>query len=308
MSDKKFDAKKSALVFLLAFLLAQIVMAIWQLVLLSILKVCGYHNVDNFLSNPYLYCVYSLGQFAVFVSIFVICYKKYGLKDEIKQEKLNIKWLLVFLALGVVTMFALSNFVNYFTTALNLMGQPSNVLQYSIDSWPSYLISLISLAVLPAVGEELLFRATIFNGLKQKGKLFAIVLSSVMFAIFHFSLSQLYYPLLFGMLLGLAYAYTDNLWVPISMHFLNNALNLTLQFVSNSHTISTPKLWIVIIGVVVYLLILFFSLLLLNKKEADTPEKVKDNKKENFFDSDTFKISWPIAVMVVLYILLVFLT
>ncbi len=307
MDSKKFDAKKSALVFLLAFLVAQIVMSIWQIVLLSILKACNYHNANNFLSNPYLYCVYSLGQFAVFVSIFIICYKKFGLKDEIKQEKLDIKWLLTFLALGVVTMFALSNFVNYFTTALNLLGQPSNVLQYSIDSWPSYLCSIVSLAVLPAVGEELLFRGTIFNGLKQKGKLYAVVMSSVMFAIFHFSLSQLYYPLLFGMLLGLAYAYTDNIYVPIGMHFLNNALNLTLQFVSSSGTISTPKLWTVIVGVVIYLLILFFCLLKVNEKEPDTAPQTQ-KKKDKFFKSDNFKIAWPIAIMVVLYILLVFLT
>ncbi len=277
MKDNNFDAQKSSLVFLCSFLIAQFVLSFWQIILKSILTAFHYHNVDNFLSNPFLYMIFTLAQTLVFVGIFVFSIKQLNLKKEIKQKPLNWKTYFAFVVMGIISIFALSYFINYFTVVLNLFGEPSTSLPYAIDSWSSYLFSIISLAILPAIGEELLFRATLFNGLKSKGKLYAVVMSSVMFMIFHFNLSQLYYPLFFGMLLGIAYATTDNIIVPITMHFLNNALNITLQFFSKSGYSST-KLYQVIIGVVIYLVVLFISLLVMSNSEDKGNHQLKKTK------------------------------
>lgn len=314
MKNRTFDAKKASLVFLLAFLIAQIVLSVWQTILKYILALFDYHDASNYTQNPFLYLVFAIGQLAVFVAIFVICYKRYNLKDSMKQEKLSAKWLTIFVCLGVVTMFALSYFVNYFTTVLNLLGRPSSSLPYAIDNWSSYLCSLVSLAIFPAIGEELLFRATIFNGLKSKGKLYAIVMSSVMFAIFHFSLDQLYYPLLFGMLLGIAYAYTDNIIIPMSMHFVNNALNITLQFISSTQT-SQNSILFTVIGIIIYLGILSYGLYLVHKKEETNVATLKAPKPQEYqakstqssvARSERLQIALPIALMVCLYLILIF--
>lgn len=305
MNKNRFDAQKSSLVFLLAFLFAQIGLSIWQTILKSILKACHYSNVEHYTSNAWLYMLFALAQLLIFVGIFAICYKKFNLKAEIKQEKLNPKWFVIFMLFGVVAMFALSPFINLFSTFLNLLGKPSSGLSYSLDNWQNYLLSLISLAVFPAIGEELLFRGAIFNGLKSKGKLFAVVMSSVMFSIFHFNLSQLYYPLLFGMLLGLAYAYTDNLWVPIGMHFLNNALNLTIQFAFKTSS-SSISIVAIIIGAVIYLGILFFCLYLASKK--DNTEDITESKSSTELKKENFHIAWPILIMIFFYIALISIT
>lgn len=287
MKQSNFDTKKSSLIFLMAFLIAQIVLTFWQSILKFILKSFHYHNVDNFVSNPFLYMIFTLAQTLVFVGIFIFSLKQLNLKKEIKQKRFDWKLALIFIAFGIISIFSLAYFINYVSMTLNLLGQPSTSLPYQINDWFSYVFSIISLAILPAVGEELLFRATIFNGLKSKSKLFAVVMSSIMFTIFHFSLSQFYYPLLFGMLLGIAYATTENIFVPMIMHFLNNAINITLQFATNN-SYSSPKIYMVIIGIVVYLAILFASLLILYKKEnkSNEPNVANDtlneqNTKEN---------------------------
>ena len=341
MKENKFDAKKSSLIFLLAFLIVQVVLSFWQIILKTILTIFHYHDVDNFLSNPFLYMIFTLAQRLVFVGIFVFSLKNLNLKKEIKQKPLNWKLTLTFLVFGIITMFALSYFINFVTMALNLLHKPSTSIPYEINNWSSYLFSIVSLALLPAIGEELLFRATIFNGLKSKGKLYAVIMSSVMFMIFHFNLSQLYYPLLFGMLLGIAYALTDSIIVPISMHFLNNALNITLQFASNGSASST-KLYQVIIGVVIYLLILYVSLFIMDKKETqeqialvkqnnnqklpsskETLNELPSNNQSTtltsinsvnkntssdtpFYKTDNFLTYLPFSLMVVIYIFLIF--
>lgn len=320
MKKKEFGRKESSLVFLLAFLFAQIALTVWRLVLSFVLSLFKYRNVDNFFNKPYGYCIFSIMQLAVFVGIFIYFYKSTNLKEHISNTKINIKWLLVFILFGIVTMFGLSYFINHFSLVLNLLGKPSSTLPYDLNNWNSYIFSIISLAIFPAVGEELLFRGTILNGLKSKGKLYAIIMSSLMFSIFHFNLSQLFYPILFGMILGITYVLTNNLIVPICIHFVNNALNLTLQFALRNNQVSgISPLYLAIIGAIIYLGILIYLVYLLYKKEKQeilsatsqeiannhtTIDEIDKSKETSFFQSEKFKFYCPLIFMLILYIIL----
>jgi membrane protease YdiL (CAAX protease family) len=51
-------------------------------------------------------------------------------------------------------------------------------------------------------------------------------LSTVLFALAHFNLSQLPFLLGAGLLLGWSYLATNRLWVPMAAHFLHNGITL----------------------------------------------------------------------------------
>ena len=89
---------------------------------------------------------------------------------------------------------------------------------------------LLSFLLFTAVSlsEEILFRGYILNNLlSTMNKYFALIISSVLFALMHslnFNLSLLALINLFlaGIILGSTYIYTRNLWFPISLHLFWN--------------------------------------------------------------------------------------
>ncbi|MBQ8430534.1 MAG: CPBP family intramembrane metalloprotease [Clostridia bacterium] len=329
MEKRKLDIKDSSICLIVAFFISQIAIIFTQLITSAILTAVkdSAYDVANFFNKPSGYLITVLAQFAVFVGVFIYYKKKTTLTNELTKDKINVKSLILFLIIGIITLFSLNYFVNYYSLILNLFDKPISTIPYSIDKWSTYIITSISLAVLPAIGEELIFRGVIYNGLKSKGKLFAVLLSSCMFALFHFSLSQLYYPLFFGIILGFAMALTNNIYVCILVHFLNNFLNISIQFFFKTSLLHINALTItaLIVGVLIYIAILSFLFYKLYKKEKteqkiaikenqETPKQtllirknkasVKNYSFKAIFQHEKFWFYFPLIVMFALYIII----
>jgi membrane protease YdiL (CAAX protease family) len=103
----------------------------------------------------------------------------------------------------------------------------------SLKSLGGYVFSLVMMAFLPAVCEETLFRGGLQNFLTRatKSPWIAIIVVSILFSIVHFSFYGFLPRMFLGIVLGLIFYYTGNLWLSITMHFLNNALAITSAYV-----------------------------------------------------------------------------
>lgn len=95
---------------------------------------------------------------------------------------------------------------------------------YSFD--PNYFFTGFALMVLVAFSEELVFRGYILGNLMEvsSNKWNALLLSALLFAMVHVSNAGINFVailnlLLAGLLLGLNYVYTKNLWFSIFFHF-----------------------------------------------------------------------------------------
>jgi membrane protease YdiL (CAAX protease family) len=92
-----------------------------------------------------------------------------------------------------------------------------------------YALSLLMLALLPAIFEEMFFRGAVqqmFIGLLHNA--FAgILLTSIIFSIAHFSFEGFLTRLFLGMMLGYIFYYGKNIWLNILAHFTNNAVVVT---------------------------------------------------------------------------------
>jgi membrane protease YdiL (CAAX protease family) len=100
------------------------------------------------------------------------------------------------------------------------------------------LLSLFFLALVPAIAEELFFRAVVFRfahtWLKKWG--LSVVVSSLLFAFYHGTISQFIPIFLAGALLALVYRYTSSLLLCILLHFLNNGIGLVISYCSQGST------------------------------------------------------------------------
>jgi membrane protease YdiL (CAAX protease family) len=98
------------------------------------------------------------------------------------------------------------------------------------------LFAIIAVAVVPAIVEELFFRASLQKIIMDwTGKPYvAIVVTAIIFSAFHFSYFGFLSRMSLGIILGIIYYYTKTIWLPILMHFINNGIGITiLYFVRN---------------------------------------------------------------------------
>ncbi len=93
------------------------------------------------------------------------------------------------------------------------------------DSW----LGILCVALLGPVLEELLFRGAITDVLLRKyTPVGAVLLSGLIFGVFHINPAQVVGACLIGFLLGWMYWRTRSLWPGIIIHVLNNSLGMAL--------------------------------------------------------------------------------
>jgi membrane protease YdiL (CAAX protease family) len=103
----------------------------------------------------------------------------------------------------------------------------------NLKSFGGYLVSLLLMAVLPALGEEMLFRGGLQNFLTRatNNPWLSIIIVSIIFSVIHFSFFGFLPRLFLGVVLGAIFFYTQNLWLAVFAHFLNNAFAVTAMYV-----------------------------------------------------------------------------
>lgn len=88
------------------------------------------------------------------------------------------------------------------------------------------LINLFMVAVLPAIGEELIFRGLIQKHLANitKSQIWGIIISALIFSAFHLQFKGFIPRFALGVMFGLIYSWSGSLWLPIIAHFVNNSI------------------------------------------------------------------------------------
>lgn len=102
----------------------------------------------------------------------------------------------------------------------------------NMKSIADYFISLIMIAILPAVFEELLFRGALqqlFIGWFKNAHV-AIFVTSFLFSCIHFSYYGFLPRLALGLMLGYIFYFSKNIWLSMLMHFINNGVAITALY------------------------------------------------------------------------------
>ncbi|NLI71266.1 MAG: CPBP family intramembrane metalloprotease [Bacteroidales bacterium] len=94
----------------------------------------------------------------------------------------------------------------------------------AVNTFSGLLFNLLVIAVMPAVGEELICRGTLLNIFSEKrNKHAAIWIVAVIFSLIHFQMYGFLPRMVLGALLGYLLVWSGSLWLPILVHFVNNA-------------------------------------------------------------------------------------
>lgn len=90
-------------------------------------------------------------------------------------------------------------------------------------------LGIIEMAVMPAVVEELLFRGVIMQSLRQFSDWFALLVSSMLFALIHPSAANLPHAFLLGCVIGYFVLRTGSLITGMVMHFCCNMATILTE-------------------------------------------------------------------------------
>jgi uncharacterized protein len=190
------------------------------------LALYDYHHDTHWLNNAW---IGSISTVAITLFIFIFGYKKAQLPF------IEVFGLRGFNPLYVVPVLLMLPAMQFMVELIN--KQVNNVLPPPPWFWElferifnnrfGFWGSVVKVAVIAPVVEEVLFRGIIMNGLMRNYRpWYAILLSGILFSVFHLNPWQMTYTFFLGLLLGWLMVTTKSLPLCILTHSLNNLLVL----------------------------------------------------------------------------------
>ncbi len=220
-------------------------------------------ELSGFISNPstseavsfikYYQVINQIGVFILPAALFAFLVSN----SSVKYLSLNNAPRLISLLVGGLIIYTILPFNNYLDELNRNMSLPDFLA--GIEEWmkdkesqarrlteiflnthsiSGLLINIIIVALIPAIGEELLFRGLfirLFNEIFKNIHV-AVLISAIIFSAIHLQFYGFLPRLMLGMVLGYLFVFTGNLWVPIFVHFLNNASSAVVYYLHyNGH-------------------------------------------------------------------------
>lgn len=188
-----------------------------------------------------------------------------------------------------------AHWVKYFKAAEDDYNKQVEVLTLMKNS-KDYILSMLIIALLPALFEETIFRGGLQNILTRWTKipLLAIIITSIIFSAVHFSFYGFLSRAALGIVLGLIYYHSGNIWLNILAHIFNNGAAVTYMYLQTVKTGKPPAadientmpLWsgavalIILVGLI-YVFIRISKSLKQKTEEEATPPPQEDNWMQN---------------------------
>lgn len=151
------------------------------------------------------------------------------------------------------------------------------------NSTTGFLANLLVMAFLPALGEEFLFRGILQRLLQRwwRNIHFAIIVTALIFSILHLSFSGMFPRWVLGIIFGYLFYFSENIWLPVTAHFINNGLAVLAGLLYHKNITETPyeefgyftDLWINLISLALTVVIL--SWFAMNKNDRKEPHLPK---------------------------------
>ncbi|MEI8279460.1 MAG: CPBP family intramembrane glutamic endopeptidase [Bacteroidota bacterium] len=109
---------------------------------------------------------------------------------------------------------------------------------FQMQSLGDFIKVFITLAIMPALGEEMLFRGVLmrFSFKRNKRITFPILMTAFMFALLHYSAYGFVSIFLAGVFLGYVYYLTGSLWCSVLAHLLNNGIQVIIIYLAKDNS------------------------------------------------------------------------
>jgi uncharacterized protein len=147
----------------------------------------------------------------------------------------------------------------------------------NFQSQQDLLLGFVVIALLPGIGEELVFRGLIQNEIKRGtgNPHLAIWMAAFLFSAIHMQFFGFIPRMMLGALFGYLYHWSGNLIIPMFAHFFHNGFTLLMLYLYQTGTIgldmesneAAPWSWVAIATIATLALVYYFRKLYENKSQ-----------------------------------------
>jgi uncharacterized protein len=157
---------------------------------------------------------------------------KYDFRKVLRINKISILTLVIIFGIMVVAMLA-STFINslYLLAIKAIFG---DILLPSVPTAKDplgILAGIIVIGMAPGICEEILFRGVIQRGFERFGAVRSILMTSILFGMFHLYFEKFLGTFLLGILIGFIAYRTNSIFGSMFAHFLNNSITVVVGFI-----------------------------------------------------------------------------
>lgn len=266
--------------------------------------------------------------------IIYILLKKIPLKKNMRLNKISIKHALLVVIITLL-MYPAAVFANAaFMLLLSFLGNLNIPELPTATTASQYVILMLIISVSAGICEEFFFRGFMLSGYENLGKRKAIIITSILFGLFHFNLYNLFGPIVLGLTFSYLVTLTDSLFAGIIGHMVNNGFAVTLGYIANiasnylkesqETTVETSTSFALFVNVIFFgaIAVITVSIALKLIKIIKNDMNQDKNKKflwENNFEEEgqkyveekqdtvSFKEWFPLILVVPLYLMTAFL-
>lgn len=196
----------------------------------------------------------------VWIYFLIIIYFLYKFRNDysyFKRDFLKVfspdlmKYVIIIVCLNIFFSYGMLYFANFI---LSVFPSINSLLTFSLTS--SYLNnsllafgSFIGAVLVSPISEELIFRGVVLNRLRIFiPTVLAVLFSSLLFASLH-GFGAIISAFVFAMCMAVLYLKTENIFVPIFAHFLNNLIAECIVFADSQQVLFTNNLVMGIISI-----------------------------------------------------------
>lgn len=154
--------------------------------------------------------------------------------------------------LGVIFVYTLSMSIQITAGLINAAQisehyQQTSASQYSCD----LIMGLLIYGIVSPLAEEILFRGYIYTVFRRYIPIsFSVIMSSLLFGLYHFNAVQGIYAIIMGAIMALAYEYYGSFWAPVAVHMFANITAYLMSILLGSNEAVNSVLFVVIMAAI----------------------------------------------------------
>ncbi|WP_407415928.1 CPBP family intramembrane glutamic endopeptidase [Methanobrevibacter sp.] len=201
------------------YLLLALIPIILQIVIINILALWDGTLIKNINVQTIISAVTN---YIIILPIFILLMKRIESSD-ISKERLGIKKFITYICIAMTLMW-IGNIIGMIITTIignTVANDVVNPIEKLIQNSSIY-INLLVISILAPIFEEIFFRKLLIDRTIKYGAKLSILLSALLFALFHGNLSQFFYAFLLGGFFAYIYIKTGNVIYSIICHAIVN--------------------------------------------------------------------------------------
>lgn len=243
------------------YLILGILALIFQIIILNILNIAN----PQYLSDINIIIV--LSSICNYILPFPVFYWLMKKIDDVEIEKtnINIKTFIIYTGITLTLMW-IGNLIGLAITALLsniIQSDIANPVQQLINTTDIWL-NLVVISIVAPIFEEVIFRKFLIDRTIKYGAKVSIILSAVIFALFHGNLNQFFYTLLIGGFFAYVYIKTGKITYTIILHIIVNLMGSVISLIlANSLNNLMTSATLADASIIIAYMIILFSFIII---------------------------------------------